>query len=129
MRRILLSFILITFFSSIINAQTVTGVLQDVTEKTPISNVTVLLSRADSTKSSFPAVTGNDGRFSFNQVPEGDYTLTATSVGYETLAKVITISSGDNNLGVIGISKGVKTLTTVVVNGAAPPVRQRDDTL
>ncbi len=129
MRRIILSFILIVIFSSIIHAQTVTGVLQDAAEKTPISNGTVLLSRADSTKGSFPAVTGNDGRFSFTQVPAGNYTLTATSVGYETLAKIISVSAGNNNLGVIGISKGAKTLTTVVVDGAAPPVRQREDTL
>lgn len=129
MRRILLSFFLIAFFSFNVKAQTVTGTLQDAAEKTPISNVTILLSKPDSTKNSFPAVTNSTGRFFFTQVPAGDYTFTATSVGYETLARVITISAGDNNLGVLSIAKGAKTLSTVTINGAAPPVKQRDDTL
>ncbi len=129
MRRILQSFILIAFFSSNIKAQNVTGTLQDAAEKIPISNVTVLLIKADSTKNSFPAVTNSAGRFSFAQVPVGNYTFTATSVGYETMARVITVSEGDNNLGVLSFAKGAKTLSTVLINGAAPPVRQKDDTL
>ncbi len=59
----------------------------------------------------------------------GNYTLTATSVGYETYVKIITVSSGNNDLGNINVAKGAKTLSTVIINGEAPLVRQREDTL
>ncbi len=128
MYRILLSFFLSTVFFSTINAQSVTGTLQDATEKTPLSNATIQLS-ADSSASSLTSVSDSKGAFAFSQVPQGNYTLTATSVGYETYVKIVQVTEGQNDLGLINISKGAKTLATVVISGEAPPVKQKNDTL
>ncbi|MEO8569126.1 MAG: outer membrane beta-barrel protein, partial [Ginsengibacter sp.] len=104
------------------------GTLQDATEKTPLSNATIQLS-ADSSASSLTSVSDSKGAFAFSQVPQGNYTLTATSVGYETYVKIVQVTEGQNDLGLINISKGAKTLATVVISGEAPPVKQKNDTL
>ncbi len=129
MGRILLSFFIIAVSCSEIHAQTVSGTLQDASEKTPLSNATVQLSSADSASSGFTSVSDAKGIFTFNQVPQGDYTLTVTSIGYDAYAKVITIGPGEENLGIISVTKGAKTLATVVVSGAPPAMKQKNDTM
>ena len=129
MHRILLSFFFTSILFSTINAQSVTGTLHDASEKTPVSNATIQLSSSDSSASGFTSVSDSKGTFTFSQVPQGNYTLTASSVGYETYVKMISVSEGDNNLGILDVSKGAKTLATVVISGEAPPVKQKNDTL
>ncbi len=129
MSRILLSFFIITISFSAIHAQTVSGTLQDASEKTPVSNATVQLSSADSASQGFTSVSDAKGIFTFSQVPQGDYTLTVTSIGYDAYAKVITIAADENNLGVLSVTKGAKTLATVVVSGAPPTIKQKNDTM
>ncbi len=129
MRRFLSGLFFIVFFSSATYAQTVTGSIQDASEKTPISNATLELVSADSPSFGFKSISDARGAFTFNGLPRGKYTLTATSVGYETYVKVISVSDGNNNLGIIDVAKGAKTLATVVINGEAPPVKQKNDTL
>ena len=129
MYRILFAFLFIVAFSSGIKAQSVQGILQDATDNTPVPNATLKLTSADSTLGIFTAVSNNKGGFTFTNVPAGNYTLTATSIGYETLAKMITVDANSGNIGVIAIAKGAKTLRTVIVNGAPPPVKQNNDTL
>lgn len=110
-------------------AQSVTGILKDVSDSTPISNATVKLISTDSSSNEYSSVSSNKGTFAFNQIPSGDYSLTVTSVGYETTAKIISVGTESTDLGTIAITKGAKTLQTVIVSGAAPPVKQKDDTL
>jgi hypothetical protein len=129
MYRFLFSFFLIFLISNTLQAQLVRGILKDVSDSTPISNATVKLISTDSTSKVFTSVSNNKGSFTFNDIPAGDYTLTASSIGYETLAKIITVEAGNSDLGTFAISKGAKTLQTVIVNGAPPPVKQKDDTL
>ena len=129
MYRILLSLFLAGILVTTSKAQSVTGTLQDAAEKTPISNITVQLSSSDSSMTSLTTVSDARGEFIFDQVAAGDYTLTATSVGYETFVKVISVVEGPNNLGIVEVSKGAKTLATVVISGEAPPVKQKNDTL
>ena len=42
---------------------------------------------------------------------------------------MISVSEGSNDLGILDVSKGAKTLATVVISGEAPPVKQKNDTL
>ncbi len=128
MVRFLLSLFIIIVFAYTLQAQSVTGVLQDAIEKTPIANATMQLTGADSA-STYSSVTANNGSFTFSPIPQGNYTMNITSVGYETFSKEINVSGADNNLGNIDVIKSAKTLATVIVIGAAPPVRQRNDTL
>ncbi len=125
----ILFFLLLCGFSAGLNAQSVTGVLRDVSDSTPVSNATIKLISTDSTSREYSAVSGNRGIFAFNQIPQGDYTLTVTSVGYETTAKIISVETDNTDLGIIALTKGAKTLQAVIVNGAPPPVKQKDDTL
>ncbi|MDQ6889189.1 MAG: carboxypeptidase-like regulatory domain-containing protein, partial [Bacteroidota bacterium] len=130
MYKFLVSFFLVIAISSSIKAQSVTGILQDASEKTAISNATIRLSPADSSAPGFTSVSDSKGVFYFNQIPAGNYTLTVSSIGYNTYTKSVTInSSASNNIGIIAISKGAKTLTTVVISGAPPAVKQNNDTM
>ncbi len=129
MYRILLSFILIAAISSTTHSQSVTGTLQDATEKTSIANATVQLTSSDSASAVLTSVTDGKGTFTFNKIAEGDYTLTITSIGYEAYVKIITVPQENTELGIISVSKGAKTLTTVIVSGAAPSVKQKNDTV
>lgn len=130
MNRIVISLLFTAFFSLGIKAQSVTGNLRDASDSSVvIPNATVTLSGADSSSKQFTAVSNSRGVFTFNEIPTGDYTLTATSVGYETAAQIITVSNGTTNLGIVKVAKGAKTLQAVVVNGAPPTVKQNNDTM
>src|SRR5664279_5842584 len=129
MYRILFVFLVAGVISTGTKAQSVTGILQDISDNTPVSNATVKLSAANLASTEFTSVSNNKGIFSFNNVPSGNYTLTVTSIGYEDASKKITIGVNATKLGVIKVSKGAKTLQAVVVNGAAPTIKQNNDTM
>ncbi len=122
-------FLLISVASPALYAQSVTGILQDAADKTPVSNATIKLTPVSNTSSEFTAVSNNKGSFSFDNIAAGDYMLTVTSVSYSTLVKVISIAANNNDLGTFLISKNAKTLKTVVVEAIEPPVKQNGDTL
>ncbi len=129
MYRILFCFILVSIVSFNITAQSVHGVLIDAAEKTPLSNATVKLISSDSSSSQYGSVSDSKGSFTFNDVQSGSYTFTVTLIGYETITKIFTVDNGNTDLGSITISKSAKTLQTVIINGASPPVKQKGDTL
>lgn len=108
MYRILFSFLFVTVISSGVNAQSVKGILQDETDNTPISNATIKLVSATSYTSEFTSVSNSKGVFTFNEVPTGDYTLTVTSIGYTTIAKMISVGNTATDLGIIKTSKSAK---------------------
>ena len=63
-------------------------------------------------------------------MPAGKYDLTVTSIGYAILSKTITVSENNAlDLGIIKTSQKAQTLSDVIVNGTAPPVKQNNDTL
>lgn len=129
MHRIFFSFLFIGVFVSAIEAQSVKGVLQDASDKTPVQNATIKLNSADSSLKNFTTVSNNKGIFTFNEVPAGNYKLTITSIGYETISKIITTGNGTADLGIIKTSKSAKTLQTVIIDATPPPVKQNNDTL
>src|SRR6185295_2195206 len=129
MDRILFCFLLAGIISSVAKAQSVKGTLRDVSDNTPVSGATIKLIPSDSTSAAFTSISNNTGIFSFDQISSGDYTVTITSVGYETIAKAITVGTDHTDMGTIAVSKSAKTLKTVVVSGAAPPVKQKQDTV
>ena len=120
--------LLIALISSNVNAQSVTGILQDAGDKTSISNATVKLSKSDADLNPFITTTNLQGSFIFNKVPNGNYTLTVTSVGFGDFKKEVAVNGENVNLGHVSISKKAETLATVVISGD-PPVRQKNDTL
>lgn len=115
MFRCLCFLFLATFIASTVDAQTVSGTIEDAATNTSISNATVKLSKSDSTFKPVLTVSNSDGGFVFKNVAPGNYTLTVTSVGYSSVKKQVSVISQDVNAGTISISKSEETLATVVI--------------
>lgn len=82
---LLLLFVLTTTVFAQQKNGSVKGLVQTDDNK-PAAAVTVKISELKKN-----AVSNNNGRFSFNQVPAGDYTLEVSFVGYDTIQKKITV--------------------------------------
>ena len=128
MFKLFISFFFTAIFSFNSYGQSISGNLIDPSTNTSVSNATIRLSGADSTAIPLLNVSNEKGNFIFNNVANGSYTLTITSIGYGTIKKELNILGQDLNLGNINISKTAMTLSTVVINNT-PPVRQNNDTL
>ena len=122
-------FLLSAFISANVNAQSVSGTLQDAGDKSALANATVNLLKNDSTITPFETVSNTKGSFIFNNVPDGGYTLSVTSVGYGAFKKSVSVNGQNVNLGNVSVPKIAETLATVVIDGTPPPVRQKNDTL
>ena len=120
---------LATVISVNIQAQSVSGNIEDAVTNTIISHATIELSKADSTINPLLTVSDSKGNFILNNVPAGSYTLSITSIGYSEFKKLVTVIDQNLDLGNIKLAKSVETLSTVVINGAPPPVKQNGDTL
>jgi len=124
--------ILSIFFSVIIFStsygQNVSGTLEDAGSNSPLSNATLSFINANSPTKPLHTVSGSNGSFVFKNVPNGNYTLSITFVGYQTYEKKIAVSGKDISLGTIAIAKSAETLSTVVINNTAA-VKQNGDTL
>lgn len=107
--------VLICFFCAQISVAQSDAVLKGiVTEgKTPIPAATIALD-ADY-KTVKIVVAGNDGRFEIHGIPAGTYTLTASSIGFQTLSQLIVLKAGkqqDIRLELMPVSQSL-TGTTV----------------
>jgi hypothetical protein len=129
---IMKSFFSLFFFSAFLsvnlNAQSITGNLHDAHDQSSLSNATIKLLKSDSTSTNFITVSNSKGVFVFNNVPNGNYILSVTSIGYADFKRSISVIGQNINLGTITISKSAETLSTVVVSTASA-VRQKNDTL
>jgi hypothetical protein len=121
----------IIIFSSLVSlnlaAQSVSGSVRDAATNMAVSNATIKLQVADSSQDPMLTVSDATGHFNFEDVTNGAYKLTVTSIGYAPQNKVFTVLGQNVNLQ-INISKTEETLSTVVINNT-PPVRQNGDTL
>jgi hypothetical protein len=128
MFRLFITLFLALICSSALNAQSVSGKLQDASGNSEVSNATVKLSKTDSSGVPLFAVSNSKGVFSFNNVSNGSYILSVTSIGYGELKKPVTVSGQNVYLGTLPISKTAEVLSTVVINNTAP-VKQNGDRL
>ncbi|MEO9004115.1 MAG: TonB-dependent receptor [Ginsengibacter sp.] len=110
------------------NAQSVSGTVTDASSGSPVSNATVKIQLVDSSSSPYLTVSDSKGNFIFNNVLNGSYNVSITSIGYAALQRKVTIAGKSVNLGNMEIGKSAETLSTVVVSGVAA-VRQKNDTL
>jgi uncharacterized membrane protein YgcG len=129
MFRIFFAFLLAGIISASAGAQSVKGVLQDVSGNTPVANATIKLVAATSSATEFSSVSNDKGIFTFSEVPAGNYKLTVTSIGYATTSKIITIGNTSVDLGILKILEKPKTLQDVIINGEPPAVKQNNDTM
>lgn len=81
--------------------------------KTPLMGVNLLLSNT-----TYGTVSEKDGSFLLDDIPEGNYTLHISYVGFETFEKQVSVIANQvNDLGTITLSKSQESLKTVYING------------
>lgn len=114
------------------NAQSLSikGVLYDRQDKIPLQAATLKLVLKTDTLVKFNAVSDRAGAFEFNDLSPLVYVLTISSVGYETTRQDISLTdSASKVLDTIPMLRQGKVLADVTVIAAAPPVKQKVDTL
>lgn len=129
MRKFIPLFLALVLMSLASNSQTVTGSLMESSDRSPLSNATVKLLNPDSTSTAYTTVSDVKGIFNFRNVSNGNYIVEVTSVGFSKYHRDISVAGENVNMGNLGVSKIAETLSTVVIDGTPPPVRQRNDTL
>ncbi|SDM29718.1 TonB-dependent Receptor Plug Domain [Catalinimonas alkaloidigena] len=70
---------------------------------------------------SYGAVTDVNGYFSLNRIPPGDYTLRATSLGYDTLTEAVSVTAGQILTRKLYLNEQVQELQTVEVRSTRIP--------
>ncbi|MEM1214810.1 MAG: carboxypeptidase-like regulatory domain-containing protein, partial [Bacteroidota bacterium] len=145
--RPILTFLLLFSFLFVLNAQPpwggsrgkqgptikgkLTGTVVDSLTGTPVEFATVVLSKlADSTQVS-GGLTELDGTFKVTEVPNGDYLLQFSFLGYEDKAVTVktTLEKPDADLGTIELVSTGLNLEEVVVEGEAALIENRVDKL
>lgn len=129
MRKFIPLFLAFVFTTLVSTSQTVTGSLMDASDRSPVSNATVKLLKPDSSSTAYMTVSNAKGIFNFRNVSNGNYIVEVTSIGFSKYHRDFSVSGENINLGNLGITKIAETLSTVVIDGTPPPVRQRQDTL
>ncbi|MEX0661643.1 MAG: TonB-dependent receptor [Balneolaceae bacterium] len=112
------SFLFVAVFSSAAMAQfTVEGTVNEQNTGTPLPGATVVLVNTD-----FGAATNPDGQFEFTNVPEGEYTLRVSYVGFLSVTRSINV---DQDLDLdLELLADDQALGEVVVTGYGTIVRE-----
>lgn len=129
MQKFIPLFLAFALMALVSKSQTVTGSLMDSGDRNPIANATVKLLKSDSSSTAFMTLSNAKGVFNFRNVSNGNYIVEVSSVGFSKYHRSFSVSDENINLGNLGISKAAETLSTVVIDGTPPPVRQKNDTL
>jgi outer membrane receptor protein involved in Fe transport len=106
----------------------ISGVVADSTSSKPVEFATVALIDPASGKAIDGTIADENGRFSLNKVPNGNYKLTITFIGFET--KTINVSIDDKkdvDLGTITISPTAQVLKEVTIEGQKAIIEERVD--
>ncbi|HKH61854.1 MAG TPA: carboxypeptidase regulatory-like domain-containing protein, partial [Flavitalea sp.] len=126
-----LIFGLLIIFGSATQAQTysIKGLLQDKTDKLPLSGATIKLTVQNDSTNQRNTISGRDGIFELTELIPQTYVLKITSIGHEIDSQVVVLTDSSKDLGIIAISKQAKLLEEVTIKAATPPVKQKADTL
>ncbi|QHT71877.1 TonB-dependent receptor [Rhodocytophaga rosea] len=107
------------------------GVVVDSTTKKALREAPVTLLHAkDSSLITF-TITGGEGNFAFNNIPEGNYRVLITFLGYRNISKNITLdaSSPHIDLGTMEMAQTTILLNEVVIEQERAPITLKNDTL
>jgi hypothetical protein len=128
--KLMLPFFFVLIFNGL-QAQTLTvsGRLQDGETRAGVPGATVVLKSLRDTTRSFTLTSDGAGAFRFTHLAPDSFRLTASSVGYETLSRVVRLKSSNVFLGSLIMPKASKELTGVTVTGRIPPAVQKGDTV
>jgi len=96
------------------NAQTASITGKIVSDGKPLAFASVGI-----TGTGFGATTDSSGIYIIKNIPEGNYLLRASSIGFNDFEKQITIKSGENILHNVTLTANTSTLNEVVVTGVS----------
>lgn len=133
MNKILLSIICyfsfpVAFSQVQLNTGIAKGTVVDLNNKVPLKYATISLFEEKKAQPLKNVLTKEDGTFQINQLQIKTYSLSISSIGYET--KIINIALAENNtidLGLIHLSASSSQLSEVLVNVSKPLVQQEVD--
>ncbi len=105
---------------------TVYGVVKSESDSSTFSGATILLKGRDNQQTR-AMITGKQGNFRFDSIPNGLYSLTVDFIGFATLEQDVNVH-GHLNLGTLTLQPESSTLDEVMIIGRASPGKQRGDT-
>ena len=121
-----------SIFSLLANAQkaTITGVLNDEIEKTPIGSASVAIYlKNDTAKTNLKTiVTDAKGAFIFRDIDKDSFVIVFSSVGYQTILQQIIVKEDTFYMGSVSLYKQGKELADITVTSKIAPVVQKGDT-
>jgi len=128
MKKILLLFfgqlLTVTIFAQSFSIE---GQLFDAMDNGPIPGAHVLLISEDQSVSK-SEITDLEGRFIFENLADGDYGLGISFVGYEDIARAVTVNGESRDLGKIGMKDGIDLEEVVVVENVIAAIQLGDTT-
>ncbi len=130
MKKIIIKLFLIFCTTSIIaqNNNSVIGIVQDSTDVALEMATVVLLNPTDSTMVGY-SMTNENGNFYIGELPQGNYNLQITYIGYGTFEQKVEVNQEKIDLGIIQLSSDNELLKEVVVQAEHIPIVMNGDTL
>src|SRR5690625_4173711 len=120
--------VLLLLIPSLLLAQyKIEGIVTD-SQKFPLPYVNVILLEASSNQVFKGMATDTSGEFIFEEIPEGDYLLRASFVGYEIHERELTLS-GDMEVAPVVLDEVVNDLDEVAITIKNPTVTREVDRL
>lgn len=99
------------------------------TREAVIGAVAELRSRSDSLAAPLYTASGSDGRGSFHRIPAGDYRLTISSLGYDSLHRDLRVAAAEVILDSLWLTPRAETIDDVVIETPALRSSVHGDTL
>ncbi|WP_299756973.1 outer membrane beta-barrel protein [uncultured Pontibacter sp.] len=118
---------LVAVLQAFAQAGSVSGTVQSNSDKTALPGANVVLTRA---ADAIKAVTATDaeGRFKFERVAQGQYTLEINYIGFQSFKRSFQVSGASVNLGQLLLEDGSTAIKEVQIIGRAPLGEQKGDT-
>ncbi len=104
------------------------GIIIDNASSKPVEFATVALIDANG-KTIDGTIADAKGKFNISKIPDGNYTVNISFIGYETISKTVLLEGRKNdvNLGIIKLAEEATQLNEVVVEGQKDLVEERVD--
>ena len=103
-------FVILQIYISTIYGISISGVVSDSSNGSPLIGANVILKGT-----SLGAATNTDGRYLIDQIPTGDYVLSASYMGFKSYEKKLNIQDQNNlNINIRMIPEAIKMETYVV---------------
>ena len=110
-------------------SQSVRGIVSDPSDNSPVAGATVQLLDIKDSSAALTVVSNKRGSFLFPSVPHGIYILVITSTGYQVGRFPLLMADAAIDLKAIQLVKSATVLNNISIIAAAPPVKQKQDTL